>query len=106
MILDWDRDNLYTTDSSRFVYWQGTRYDAFGDFQAATNQELNGIADEPGLSDPVAGDFTPTRQSPLVDRGELLPGINDTFRGKKPDIGAREYSSTMVPSIPALLLND
>jgi len=106
VVLDWDRDNLYTTDSSRFVYWQGTRYDASGDFQAATNQELSGIAGEPGLSDPDGGDFTPTRQSALVDRGAVLPGINDTFIGERPDIGAREYSSTMSPSIPALLLDD
>jgi hypothetical protein len=106
VILDWDRDSLYTTDSSRFVSWHGTRYITLADFQAATNQELNGIADEPGLSDPAGGDFTPIRRSPLVDRGVVLPGINGTFSGKWPDIGAREYSPAMVPSIPALLLND
>lgn len=106
VILDWDRDCLYSTDSNRLVSWHGTTFDTLADFQTATNQELNGIVGEPGLSDPVGGDFTPTRLSLVVDRGELLPGINDRFSGKKPDIGAYEFRSTPVPSIPGLLLDD
>ncbi len=106
VILDWDRDNLYTTDLSRFVYWQGIRYSTLADFQAAISQELNGLAAEPGFSDPAGGDFAPTRRSPLVDRGVWLPGINDTFSGKGPDIGAREYVLPPSPSIPALLLDN
>jgi hypothetical protein len=105
VVLDWDWDNLYTTDSSRFVSWQGTRYDTLAELQDTTNQELNGIPAEPGLSDPVGGDFAPTRRSPVVDRGELLPGINDSFSGKRPDIGAIERVLPMMPSIPALLLD-
>jgi hypothetical protein len=84
----------------------GARYSTIDELQAATNQESSGITNEPGLSDPGGGDFMPTRLSPLVDRGELLPGINDTFSGKRPDIGAREYVFPLAPSIPALLLDN
>ena len=95
---------MYTTDAKRFVSWQGTRYETLDDFQAGSGLELNGISVEPGLSDPPAGDFTPTRRSPLVDRGVWLPGINDAFSGKGPDIGAREYVFSLVPLVPTLLL--
>ncbi len=41
---------------------------------------------------PVAGDYTPQAGSPLVNRGLVLPGINDGYIGSKPDIGAIETS--------------
>ena len=103
--LDSDWDNLYTTDEGRLVSWYGTRYTTLDDFQVATTYELDGLATAPDLPDPAEGDFANTRQSPLVDRGIWLPGINDEFSGKGPDIGASEYVLPQVPSIPAILLD-
>ena len=92
VLLDWSWDDLYTTDPSRFVSWQGTRYQALGDLQAATGQELQGLAVDPGFRDLAGGDLTLSAGSALIDRGVLIPGINDEFSGQAPDIGAFEYS--------------
>lgn len=35
--------------------------------------------------------FRPMAGSPAIDRGVLLPGINDDYKGAAPDIGAFEY---------------
>ena len=45
----------------------------------------------PMLVDPKRCDFRPRKGSPLVDAGRTLPGYNDGFEGRAPDIGAYEY---------------
>ena len=47
----------------------------------------------PGIGQPQAGDFTPLATSPNIDRGVLIPDINDKFKGDGPDVGANEYGS-------------
>jgi hypothetical protein len=91
--LDFDWDDLYTTDPTRFVRWHGIRYDDLVAFQIATGQEFDGLAAVPELEDPAGGDFTPSGTSQLVDRGVEIPGINDGFQGSAPDIGAVEYGA-------------
>jgi hypothetical protein len=87
-----DGDDLYTTDPTRFVSWQGTAYKSLAAFRAI-GQELNGIAAAPQLLNPVGGDFTPSATSPLIDRGLVIPGINDGYSGAAPDIGAVERTN-------------
>jgi hypothetical protein len=89
--LDWDWDNLYTTDQSSFVKWEGNPYKDLASLQANTGQELNGLASVPKLADPANGNFYPAADSPLLDRGVVIAGINDNYRGSAPDIGALEY---------------
>jgi hypothetical protein len=97
--LDWD--NLYTTDMTRFIYWQGTRYSTLNNFQAGTGQELQGLSVEPRFVNPAGGDFRLPAGSALMDRGVMLPGINDDYSGNAPDIGAYEYTiDTTPPSKP------
>lgn len=91
--LDWDWDDLYTTDTTRFVYWQGTRYSNLGAFQAGTGQEMNGISASPGFVDAGNGNLRLRADSPLVDRGVAIPGINDGYTGSAPDIGAYEFTN-------------
>lgn len=86
-----DSDDLYTTDGTRFVQWMGTNYPTLAAFQAL-NQEITGLQAPPQLVNPVAGDYAPQAASPLVNRGLVLPGINDGYIGSKPDIGAIETS--------------
>jgi hypothetical protein len=81
---------LHTIDTTRFVYWQGTRYDTFAAYQAATGQEAQGLAAPPQLVNPPGGAFQPAPGSPLIDRAMPLAGINDAFVGAAPDIGALE----------------
>jgi len=84
-----DYDDLYTTDPSRFMLWENTRYDSLADLQKA-GVEQHGISADPRFVDATKGDFTLQAESPLIDRGLHIPGINDDFAGKAPDIGSHE----------------
>ena len=61
--------------------------------QTAEGQEMNGLEAPPLLTDPAGGDFTPQVGSEIVDRGVVLPGVNDKFEGSAPDIGAVEHGT-------------
>ncbi len=88
-----DYDLLWTTNldgGSRFVKWLDERY---GDIQAwsqATGLETHGLQAEPVFEDARAGDYTPAAESPGLDSGEILPGINDQDASGLPDMGAIE----------------
>jgi hypothetical protein len=86
-----DGDLLYTTDASRLVYWMGTRYDTLAAFRAL-GQEPNGLSAPPQLTAPASGNFEPQAGSPLVDAAVPLPGINDSYAGAGPDVGALEWT--------------
>ena len=113
-----DYDCYYHTPglTPRKFEWNGVTYATLEDFRAATGQEAHGLYADPRFSDtpglgaypwkgfeydqvsnyPAAeyatgGDFRPRPDSPLIDRGAHLRGINDDFRGRAPDIGALEY---------------
>jgi Right handed beta helix region len=86
-----DGDDLYTTDASRLVSWMGMRYDTLGAFRAL-GQEPNGLSAPPQLTSPASGNFTPQTGSPLIDAGVALAGINDSYTGAGPDVGAVEWS--------------
>jgi hypothetical protein len=46
----------------------------------------------PTYNDVSTGDLHPQKDSPLIDKGEVLRGINDTdYKGAAPDIGAFEF---------------
>jgi DNA-binding winged helix-turn-helix (wHTH) protein len=87
---DGDANALYTTSTGPLVEWLGTPYATFQTFSRATGQERVGLAVPPQLTDPARGDFTPSGNSALVDRGVLIPGVNERFTGRAPDIGAIE----------------
>jgi len=89
--IDFDYDNLFTTDPSRFVDWDGTRYGDLAAFSAGTGHEIHGVSVEPRFRGEAYRDFRLRADSPLVDRGVHLPGVNDDFIGRAPDIGALEF---------------
>jgi hypothetical protein len=95
VVLDLDWDDLHTTDPSRFVRWEGAQLADLAALQAFTGQETNGLSVPPLLVDPAGGDFTPRFDSPLVDRGIVIPGISDGFAGAAPDIGAIELGTPL-----------
>lgn len=47
------------------------------------------------LTAPESYDFTPTRGSPLVDAGAIVPPYTGGFVGSAPDIGAYEHGGSM-----------
>ncbi len=88
---DWDYNNFYTTDTDQYIKFENIRYDIAG-FQAATGFQKNGIAAPPLFMDVAKGDFKLKSGDPGIDKGVVLPGVNDAYNGSAPDMGAFEYS--------------
>lgn len=89
---DWNYDNWYTTrgtDGPHFK-WENIRYDSIDDLCLAAGLECSGHESLPGLTDPNVGEFSLLSSSQNIDRGIIIPGINEDFLGNGPDIGAYE----------------
>lgn len=97
--LDWNNDNWYTTRNLGIPHfkWENVRYNTIRNLCSATGLECNGYENAPGLTNPSGGDFTLLSSSPNIDRGMVIPGINDNFTGKAPDVGA--FESAPDPSL-------
>jgi len=94
---DWNYDNWYTTrgaGSPRFK-WENLPYNTITELCAATRLECKGHENLPGLANPGGGDLSLLPSSPNIDRGILLPGINDNFSGSAPDIGLHESAAAV-----------
>ena len=53
------------------------------------------ITADPRFRDPGKGDFRLEADSPAIDAGRVIPGVNDSrFHGKAPDVGAVEMKPT------------
>ncbi len=104
---DWNYDNWYITRSPRFK-WENVEYANLTSFCKATGLECNGHENPPGLANPASGDFTLLSSSPNIDRGVLIPGINDAFTGSAPDIGMYEFASVVdrPPVVSAIVRAD
>ena len=92
---DWNNDNWYTTRGSTGPHfrWENVNFNTISALCAASGLECSGYENIPGFSNPTGGDFTLLPSSPNIDRGVLLPGINDNFFGNAPDVGAYEFVS-------------
>lgn len=87
---DWNYDNWSTSTTGSRFKWEGLDYATINQLCRATGFECNGHESLPGLVNPGGGDFNLLSTSPNIDRGALIPGINDAFFGNAPDIGAIE----------------
>ncbi len=93
--VDADYDLLHSSDDGSFVRWMGTHYANLAALRSGLGLELNGLSAPPRLSAAENGNFLPLPDSPVIDRGVVLPGINDGFSGAAPDIGAIEYADDL-----------
>jgi hypothetical protein len=87
---DWNYDDFYVTRPGPHYKWEKIEYKDLISLCPASGLECNGFEDSPGFVNPGT-DFTLLPTSPNIDRGILIPGINDNFSGKAPDLGAFEY---------------
>jgi hypothetical protein len=94
--LDWDYDNFWTSSGGNLIRWNNTLYANLPSFTAATGQEAHGLSFSPGFKDAGNGDYTLAPGSGLIDRGQLIPGINDGYLGLGPDLGAFETSPATI----------
>jgi hypothetical protein len=104
---DWNYDNWYATPGPQFK-WENKDYASITALCAATGLECNGHEGPPALTNPAGGDLTLLSSSPNIDRGVLIPGINDSFTGSAPDIGAFEHASAVdfPPAVSSILRAD
>ena len=101
---DWNYDNWYTTNTTRFK-WENVDYSSIAQLCTSTGLECNGHESIPGLNNPTAGDFSLAPSSPNIDRGIAIPGINDAFAGRAPDIGAYESAVIDPPPVVTSIAN-
>lgn len=90
--VDFDFDNLHTTDPAKFASWGGVKAASLGAFQQLSGQEMNGLSEDPLFVDSPKGVVTLRPGSPMIDAGVRIPGVNDGFLGTAPDIGASEFA--------------
>jgi hypothetical protein len=105
---DWDYDNWYTTRglSGYHFLWENRNYTNIAKLCAGTRLECLGHDNDPGFADPAAGDFTLLSSSPNIDRGIVIPGINDDFKGTAPDLGAYELTFDSLPTVTSIVRAD
>lgn len=98
---DWDYDNWYTTLGGSLPHfkWENRGYQTIAQLCTATRLECHGHEDLPGFANPPGGNFTLLTTSPNIDRGVLIPGINDAFTGSAPDVGAYESAFDPAPRV-------
>jgi hypothetical protein len=92
---DWNNDNWYTTRGTTGPHfkWENVNFNTIAALCGASGLECSGYESVPGFTNPTGGDFTLLSSSPNIDRGVVLPGINDNFAGNAPDVGAYEAVS-------------
>ena len=105
---DWNNDNWYTTRGAGVPHfkWENRSYNTIAALCTATGLECKGYETPPELVNPGGGDFALLPSSPNVDRGVLIPGINDDFKGNAPDVGAYESGFDLSPVIVSVVRAD
>lgn len=92
--IDMDYDNLWVDRSVDGAYLarilSGDRMYTIEELRQSYGLEQHGISVLPEFSNPSNGDFSLPQSSSLVNAGMHIPGINDTYSGIAPDIGAVE----------------
>jgi hypothetical protein len=91
--VDFDYDNIVSRPGSLLVHWRGTDFDTLEALTRATGQEAHGLSVDPRFVDVAAREYTLLADSPLIDSGEFIPGVNDGYLGAGPDIGAYEFGT-------------
>jgi hypothetical protein len=98
---DWNHNNWYTTRGTTGPHfrWENVNYNTISALCTASGLECNGYENIPGFTNPTGGDFTLLSSSPNIDRGIVIPGINDDFVGNAPDVGAYEFAFDLPPTV-------
>lgn len=107
---DFDYDGFGGGMLRMFAKWNGVRYRTLEDTRKSGALEAHGVWVDPatafasGLLPPTdvaeqfaieVNDLRLSRQSDAIDKGEVLPNINDGFAGAAPDLGAYELGAEL-----------
>jgi len=89
-----DYDNYFAERGPTMGTWNAEAVKDIAELAEASGQEQHGLSEDPQFVDPEKEDFRLRPDSPIIDRGVVVPGINDCgphkYKGKAPDIGAIE----------------
>jgi hypothetical protein len=86
----YDGDLLWAIASSRLFLWKSIGYNTLAALRTGTGFELAGRHGDPLFANAGAGDYSLLSGSPAIDGAIPMPGINDSFSGAGPDMGALE----------------
>ncbi len=106
---DFDYDGFGGGPFRLFLRWNGTRYRTLDEVRAQAPAYQHAVqvdaatvfasgARPPADVDkaqPISVDLRLAKGSTAVDSGEVLPGLNDGFRGRRPDLGAYELGDAL-----------
>jgi len=107
---DFDYDGFGGGPWDKFMKWNGVRYDTLEDVKAKAPVYKHAVlvdqatcfaggirqpADEATQFDVKANDLRLKPGTAAVDAGEVLPGLNDGYKGKAPDLGAYELGDEL-----------
>jgi hypothetical protein len=84
-----DYDLLYSTGDG-FVTFDGGHYDTVEAYFDATGLCEHCLGADPAFVDGSGGDYELLDSSEAIDRGTVIPGVDDDYVGGAPDIGAYE----------------
>jgi hypothetical protein len=103
----------------RFILWydgkKSVSYDTLEEFAAGSGHEAHGVmvdykmfvqasAPQPGVTvGPEQWDLRLRPEAAAIDRGCLLPNVNDLYTGAAPDLGCHEASAAPSPYGPRSL---
>lgn len=91
--IDWDYDNLFVSDPTAPLVVQSyrKRIPKLVDVRKRFQWLPHGLSVDPRFVDPRKSDYRLQEDSPCIDAGVVLPGINSlSSRGRAPDLGAYE----------------
>lgn len=91
--MDWDYDTLYVSQKSAplLIHAYRRKFGTPGDITREFGWQMHGLYADPEFLNQSTGDFDLQEDSPCIDAGVPLPGINSLrSEGRAPDSGARE----------------
>ncbi|MBI4773103.1 MAG: hypothetical protein HY788_02795 [Deltaproteobacteria bacterium] len=90
--IDLDYNHYRTYFGGYLATWGTNSYSSLSALSTATGHEAHGVEGDPRFVGSANGDYSLKPDSPLIDKGLLIPGINDSFLNRGPDMGAFEFS--------------
>lgn len=85
-----DHNLFWLDDGQRLIRWFDDYFAELTPYQAASGLDARSFVASPEFADADEGDFTLEPDSPALDAGTVVAGVNSTFTGSAPDLGAVE----------------